>query len=131
MKSYFTKINWVISWFWLKEFLDKCSDWMYKVEISKQYKIRSLQENKYYFWVVLKILSDELWYEVDEVHELMKERFLTKIEKLKSDKRVKLKRTKSTSELTTQEFEEYLENIRVFASKYLNIIIPLPNQNYE
>ena len=131
MKSYFTKINWVISWFWLKEFLDKCSDWMYKVEISKQYKIRSLQENKYYFWIILKMLSDELWYEVDEVHELMKERFLTKIEKLKSDKRVKLKRTKSTSELTTQEFEEYLENIRVFASKYLNIIIPLPNQNYE
>ena len=131
MKSYFTKINWVISWFWLKEFLDKCSDWMYKVEISKQYKIRSLQENKYYFWIILKMLSDELWYEVDEVHELMKERFLTKIEKLKSEKRVKLKRTKSTSELTTKDFEDYLENIRVFASKYLNIIIPLPNQNYE
>ena len=59
---------------------------MYKVEISKQYKIRSLQENKYYFWIILKMLSDELWYEVDEVHELMKERFLTKIEKLKSGK---------------------------------------------
>ena len=127
MRWYFSKINWELKGFWLKEFLDKCPDWFYSIVIKKQYKIRSLSQNSYLWGVCYDILSKELWYEVDEIHDIMRERFLKITQKLKSDKRVKLKRTKSTSELSTIEFEEYTENIRQFAQKYLNILIPLPN----
>jgi len=127
MKVFFEKQNWEIKGFWLKDFLGNCKDWMYELKIKRLYKNRTLSENNYYWGVVLKILSDELWYEIDEVHEVFKERFLSKKQSVKSDKRIKLKRVKSTSELTTVEFEQYMDDIRLFAQQKLNIIIPLPN----
>lgn len=131
MKAYFTKVQGELKWFGLAEYLKNCKDGHYRIDIVKQHNNRSLSQNSYYWGIVLKMLSDELWYEIDDVHEVMLEKFATKKVRLKKDKRVKLIKTIRSKEMTTIEFEDYLENIRVFASKYLNLIIPLPNDNYE
>ncbi len=42
---------------------------------------------------------------------------------------------KTTTELTTIEFEEYQDKCRIFADEFLDVIIPMPNEqasmNYE
>lgn len=95
----------------------------------KEYKMRSLPENRYYFGVVLKILSDELGYSVNEVHELTKQMFLSEVIFLKTKEGVKeIHIPKSTTNLKTVEFEEYLSSIRQWASMELGIYIPTPNE---
>ena len=81
---------------------------------------RSNNQNRYYFGIVIKILGDELGYMPDEMHEALKWKFLRKGGKLET--------VKSTSSLTTIEFEEYLELIRIWALRDLEINIPLPNE---
>jgi hypothetical protein len=39
-----------------------------------------------------------------------------------------IKLSKSTTELSTIEWEEYMDQIRTFATEFLNITIPLPNE---
>jgi len=81
---------------------------------------RSNNQNRYYFGIVIKILGDELGYMPDEMHEALKWKFLRKGGKLET--------VKSTSSLTTIEFEQYLELIRIWALRDLEINIPLPNE---
>jgi len=84
-------------------------------------KKRSLNENAYY-WVLLDILGNELGYMPYEVHDSMKNLFLT-------DYNNKIPKVRSTSSLSTVEMEDYLQKIRVFALTELNINLPLPNEN--
>ncbi len=91
--------------------------------------MRSLPQSKYYFGVVVKIISDELGYTREEVHEICKQMFLSEIIFLKTKKGVRQIRVpKSTTELKTVEFEEYLSSIRQWASMELGIYIPTPNE---
>lgn len=93
------------------------------VEILKPpRKNRSLNENSYYWGVVIELISDETGMTAEEAHEAMKIMFLKK--------RIseKIWTVKSTSTLSTLEFEEYVENVKRFASMELNIIIPLPGE---
>lgn len=73
---------------------------------------RSERQNKYYWrWVVL-LLGNELGYRKDEMHAILKDRFLAD----------------SSKELDREEFNIYLETIRCWAMQELNIKIPLPNE---
>lgn len=90
--------------------------------IRKKGKVRSIPQNSYYWGVVINILANELGYEVpDDMHYELRRMFLKE-----SDKNGIVK-SKSTTKLTTKEFEEYLEKIRIWAAKE-NIQIPLPNE---
>jgi hypothetical protein len=60
--------------------------------------------------------------EPEEVHDAMKLRFL-----LVSKGRLGVT-LKSTTDLSTVEFEEYLEKVRAYAAMELRITIPLPNE---
>jgi len=82
---------------------------------------RSREQNSYYWAVVIKILADELGYFPDEIHEALKNKFLT-------PKHILNTNTYTTKYLTTQQFEEYLEKIRIFSITELKIDIPKPNQ---
>lgn len=101
-----------------------------KKEISfKQAQIRSTPENKYYWGIIIDILSNELGYTKNSMHETMKEMFLKEPVHLKTKEGIKeVWITKSTANLTVAEFEEYLEKIRQWAIIYLAINIPEPNE---
>ena len=82
-------------------------------------KDRSHQQNRYYWGVIVDIVGKELGYSPDETHEAFKIKFLL-------DRRGKIPTIRSTATLTTKEFEEYLENIKMWASEFLGIVLPDP-----
>lgn len=92
-----------------------------EVMVQKRTKKRSSRQNRYYNGVVLKILGKELGYDRDEMHEVVRRMFLT-------DTSRRFPTVRSTTKLNTAQMEEYLATIRQWASKDLNIYIPLPNE---
>lgn len=92
-----------------------------EVIIRKPRTKRSDVQNSYYWGVVIELLSKELGYDKDEMHEILKYKFL-------QSNAMGMPYVKSTTKLSTGEFEEYLEKIRRWAAEFLNINIPLPNE---
>lgn len=82
---------------------------------------RSLDQNSYYWGVVVAILGDHCGYDPEEMHEALKFKFLRKGKE-------GLETVTSTTDLNTKEFEDYLERIRRWASMELNCFIPQPNE---
>jgi len=92
-------------------------------EVLRQQKTkRSENQSRYYFGVVLDILSKHTGYESDEMHEILKFKFLRK--RINND----VEYVQSTTKLNTAEMEEYLEKIRRWAAVELYCNIPLPNE---
>ena len=101
-----------------------------KCGYSPSGKNRSNQQNKYYWAVIVKTLSEETGYEPDEIHEIIKHKFLTKhvLMQSKSGKTISASFNNSTSSLDTKEFEELMSKIRIWASSQLGIWLPEPNE---
>jgi hypothetical protein len=89
-----------------------------EITIDRVQQSRTLKQNSYYWGVVIEILTKEFGYGPDEIHEALKFLFLKKL--LNED----LITVKSTTSLTTKEFGEYIEKIKVWASSNHNIYIP-------
>jgi hypothetical protein len=92
-----------------------------EVVLRKQKAARSNNQNSYYWGVCLEILSNHLGYTADEMHEILKFKFLKTV---KAD----MEYIKSTTKLNTAEFEEYLTKIKQWAAAELNCYIPDPNE---
>ena len=89
--------------------------------LKRPRKPRSVNENNYYWGVVIQMISDETGMTPEETHEAMKWQFLRK-------QVGQIFTVKSTRILNTLEFEDFVERVRVFAQTNLNIKIPLPNE---
>jgi hypothetical protein len=93
------------------------------IRLEEFRKSRSAQQNRYYHGVVCAIMGDELGYTGDEAHHALQ------IEHLgKADPKTGLIKVKSTTELSTVEFEDYMATIREWAYRKYQINIPLPNE---
>lgn len=95
----------------------------------RKYDQRSNDQNRYYWGVVIKMLSDELGYTPDEMHEAIKYQFLAepKEVKRKDGERKIMIIPGSTSSLSTGDFEGLMSKIRSWASFDFGIYIPEPN----
>jgi hypothetical protein len=91
------------------------------VTIKKKRKTRSNLQRKYQWGCVYKIVSEHTGYTLDECHQLFGKMFL----KYEKNGHVFIK---STTKLSTVEFEDYMESIRRFASMELSLWIPEPNE---
>lgn len=89
-------------------------------------KPRSSNQNRYLWSVVYQLIAEHTGHSSEEVHAFMKARFLPR-RFIKIGGREELAE-KSTTDLTTAEFEEYAMRVRVFASQELGIQVPLPNE---
>jgi hypothetical protein len=98
-------------------------DW-FVIEIQKSKQVRSLNQNKYYWGVVVKILSGHTGYTSDETHQELARMFLGYDN---NGKRF----VKSTTKLNTFEFEQYTEKCRIWARNEMSVHIPLPNEITE
>jgi hypothetical protein len=123
------------------------------VTIEKQKSSRSLQQNKLY-WVYIDILSKELGHSKDEMHELVKYKFL-KLKRFISvvngksvilaledgiyvdvstgeiydiDKVEPYDKIGSTATLTKTEFIEFIDSLIIWAKDFLNITLPHPEE---
>jgi hypothetical protein len=88
-------------------------------------KDRSNQENRYYRGVVVPMISEHTGYTPEEVHEFLKLKFLSKIIVLAGkDERI----PRSSTELSTIEWEKWMTEIREWAAQELSLVIPEPKQ---
>jgi len=99
------------------------------VTISLKKQKRSVEQNGYYWGIVINMIAEEMGHTPDEVHQILAKMFL-KIKEVEIDG-VVYAITKSTTKLKTDEMEEYLEKCRRYASINLHIVIPLPNETIE
>ncbi len=109
-----------------KKFIEGKTDGQYFLTVKKKIKNRSSLQNRYYFGVIVRMICDEVGDKVDDietgdVHNHLKNLFLKKTNGI-------VPIIRSTSDLTTIEFEEYLTKCRQWASIELNMYIPLPNE---
>lgn len=97
--------------------------------IREQKNKRSNNQNAYYWGVVIKMIGDHCGYstreELDGVHAELADMFL-KVVKHGIDRDITVVR--STSSLTTQEFETYCADVRMWAAVALGMNIPEPNE---
>jgi hypothetical protein len=95
-------------------------------------KSRSNPQNRYYWGCVVQILSDETGYTKDEVHDIIKRKFLTEKRLYQGGKPnfklQELEFSKSTTELDTKEWENLMSQIREWASMELGIYIQNPGE---
>jgi hypothetical protein len=92
-----------------------------EVTVEKARSRRSLNQNAYYWGVVLKLLSEHTGYEIEEMHEVLKVLF-------NQGNFGEVKFGKSTAKLSTIDFMAYLEQIQRWAAQELGVVIPDPNQ---
>jgi|TARA_R110002050_G_scaffold78396_6_gene167370 hypothetical protein len=98
---------------------------LYLLDDKKQ---RTLNANRYYFGVVLKVISDETGEKnvniaVDDLHEVLKFKFNSKVILIDGEPH---EIGESTKKMTQDRFIEYIEQIREWAFEELNCWIPLP-----
>jgi hypothetical protein len=82
---------------------------------------RSVKQNRYYWGVVVKMLAEYTGHDMDEMHEILKYKFNPRSIDVEG-KEVTIGAT--TRELTTKEFMDYNERIKVWAVTTLNLTIP-------
>ena len=93
------------------------------VTIARRYKNRSIPQNKYYWKVIVPLVSEYTGYTKDETHESLKAEFLKEPGEV-------IPKVLSTTILTTVQFQEYNKKIqRFFAKIDPPCIIPDPDPN--
>ena len=103
----------------------------YIVEVKKQRNNRSNMQNSYYWKCIVQTLSEELGYFPNEIHDILRAKFLNEWEILEiNDKKIGINKIGSTATLNTKAFEIYADQIRIWALTELGIRLMLPNE-YE
>jgi len=99
-----------------------------ELQIRKPKRSRSLPQNAYYHAVVVMLISEATGFTREETHNTLKMKFLTDmVHGSKTD----LPRMKSTTELSTIEFCDYVAQIQQFAAEFLDLFIPDPENSDE
>lgn len=89
---------------------------LYEFTEKKQKSLRSIAQNRYYFWVVIEYIADFMWFQHNfeklEIHKQIKEYFWLK----------------TTTDLEVDEFKAMIEEIRAWWLEYRQLYIPLPRE---
>jgi len=94
--------------------------------LRKEKSKRSLNQNSAYWGIAIEILSEcEVFggYTKEEIHDALRTKFLSKIDPLTG-----LTKIRSTTELSTVEFNDYYATIQRWAASFCNVYIPDPNE---
>lgn len=103
----------------------------YLVEVKKKRDTRSNNQNRYYWKCIVQELADSLGYFPDEMHTILRSKFLSEYEMLEiNNKKIGINKIGTTSDLNTKAFEVYADQIRIWALTELGIRLLIPNE-YE
>ena len=103
-----------------------------QVEVTARRATRSVQQNRWYFGVILHTLSDHTGYTPDELHDVLKMKFLPKrLAICDGNGEVKGEYVLggSTRQMSTTDFATYCEDIRRWAAEDLDVYIPEPSEH--
>jgi hypothetical protein len=104
--------------------------WDYEIAVRRLYANRSQQQNRYYWGVVVEMLSEYTGFTPDEMHEWLKMKFIPK--KLavcdgNGEVDGEFVVGGSTRKMTPTQFEDYMRTIREWAAEKLDVVIPDPD----
>lgn len=106
-----------------------------RIEIMEHRPRRTDRQNRYYWPCFVQPLADFLREQGDltedeEAHELIKAKFLRKTIVNKKTGEV-MEYVGSTTDLTTKEFNEYLDRVAFWLADMFGIVVPDPNVYHE
>lgn len=96
------------------------------IDINLEKATRTLSQNSWLWGVVYKTIADSTGSTEDELHEIFKRMFLPPRFVKWKDREIKLPNT--TTELSKQDFSDYVDRIRAEVAS-LGISIPQPDSN--
>lgn len=121
--------------------LENCEGKTLNLTLDYYVKKRSNAQNAYYWPVIIEYVLEGLidaGYRRESlspelVHDYLKGKFLKHLRRRVVNKLTKqyLTRQPSTAELTTWEFMDYMDGIRIWAAEFLSISIPDPNKEWK
>lgn len=98
-----------------------------EVDVIIQHKTRRLEANAYYWAAIVSVIADEIGETPEDTHELLKQRILPRkfitVKSKKTGQKVEIETRKSTRKMKIDEFADYVEKCKIWASIHLNIII--------
>ena len=97
-----------------------------RVVIERERLNRTKKQNNYY-WFGLGLIAEHCGYTTDELHEVFKARYL-KTKRVWRGADITVLR--STTELTSDEFGEYIDRI-IQEGAELGVVIPMADKNYD
>lgn len=106
--------------------------WELEVTVKRQRATRSQQANRFYWGVVIHLLSEHTGYTPDEVHDFCKMKFIPKRLAVQNGNGViqdEFVLGGSTREMNTVDFYEYVDAIRQWAAEELDVVTPYPDED--
>jgi hypothetical protein len=100
-----------------------------EVTIEKLKSTRSVQQNRLW-WLYVSIISKEVGYSKEEMHEILKFKFL-KREKVDEKTGEVFEYIGSTIKLNKTDFADMVNDLIRYAAETFNIVLPLPGEQSE
>lgn len=100
-----------------------------EIIIERKHATRSLAQNALYWGVYVTVLAEHTGYTRDEIHEVLKAKFLPRRIALadgQGEVRGEFLIGQTTTRLNKIEFGEYLRSIQQWAAEDLDVVIPDP-----
>jgi hypothetical protein len=110
--------------------LSRMRDGEVLVMITKKHATRSAQANRYYWGVVVELLAQHTGYTPEEIHEILKARFIPKklsVANGNGEIKGEFVIGGTTTSMNKLEFGEYITSIRQWAAEELDVVIPDPD----
>ena len=98
-----------------------------RIVIEKERGTRTRNQNRYYWGIVLKYISEYVGEREEDLHEIFKAKFLKKRRVWRG---AEITILKSTTELTSDEFGIYINRV-IQEGNDLGVIIPEADKNYD
>lgn len=111
-----------------RDCVQKLEGYDFELTLGKYRDKRTNSQNRFLWGVVYEVLSEHTGYMPEEIHEFCKIAFL--VPKVVKVGKRKIEVPRSTTELSTDSFENYIEKIRIWAATELECTIPTPGE-YE
>jgi len=97
------------------------------VTMTRKQAAHTMSQQRYYFGVVVALVSEYIGETREDTHELLKQEHLPKRQIELLDERM-LTMPPSTRGLTVEQYTEYIERCRVWSAQFLGLSIPDANQ---
>jgi hypothetical protein len=97
-----------------------------QLTLREQGRPRSNNQNRYYWSMIVGMIAEEIGDDSEAVHSALKWKFLPRQFITLAGEEIEV--PKSTTQLSTNDFEIYLEQVRAFAATELSLAIPLPHE---
>jgi hypothetical protein len=112
-----------------REYLTGLEGKRIQLTVEKLKNTRTLQQNRYYWGVVVKLIAQHTGHDPEQIHELLKMQFSPKWYLMNPGVTGTTGGIPtSTTRLDTVAFVEYTERCRMWANEFLGLNVPLPEE---